>query len=133
MLVGFIYSIPPDSVAEYDTPGEDIRLIHGPSKSIITSFVEGNKAATTFAFHPMGHHCFGRKRYQSLQYWYRCLCESFQRQCFRNSLSCLFDCQSQQCRDWNISAHTNTNPLNILGYLNPHGTLDTILLLCLGL
>ena len=28
---------PPDSVAEYDTPGEDIRLMHGPSKSIMTS------------------------------------------------------------------------------------------------
>lgn len=28
---------PPDSVAEHDTPGEDIRLVHGPSKAIITS------------------------------------------------------------------------------------------------
>ena len=53
MLVGFIYSIPPDSVAEYDTPGEDIRLIHGPSKSIITSIVVDNKAGTV-AFSPNG-------------------------------------------------------------------------------
>lgn len=28
---------PPESVAEHDTPGEDIRLVHGPSKAIITS------------------------------------------------------------------------------------------------
>lgn len=29
--------IPPDSFADIDTPGEDIRLVHGPMKRIITS------------------------------------------------------------------------------------------------
>lgn len=67
---------PPDSVAEHDTPREDIRLIHGPSKSIITS---GRRVASYQLF---------RNAVEPAESWgFVCRCRTSSGRAWRPSLS----------------------------------------------